>query len=134
MRSIDDIINKEFHRSFMGYDMQQVDLFLDEIIERFERLESERQEMLTAMEYLLNKLDEANNLPSGSSRKALTSHQRKLPLRVRAPKQDIDAPDAEAELEEVLAVAIEYETYESAPEADPPKEKPAAAEKLQNDR
>ena len=29
----DEIINKVFTRSFMGYDIEQVDLFLDELIE-----------------------------------------------------------------------------------------------------
>ena len=53
---VEDIVNKVFARSFMGYDIEQVDLFLDEIIERFEQYESEKKEMLLAMEYLLNKL------------------------------------------------------------------------------
>ncbi|MEG1524053.1 MAG: DivIVA domain-containing protein [Clostridia bacterium] len=62
MKQTDDIINKEFSRSFMGYDMQEVDLFLDLLIERFEKLETERKEMLTAMEYLLKKLDASGEL------------------------------------------------------------------------
>lgn len=53
MISIDDIVKKEFSRSFLGYDMREVDLFLDAIIEQLEADERERQEMLTAMEYLL---------------------------------------------------------------------------------
>ena len=39
---IDDIVNKNFSRSFMGYDIEQVDGFLDEIIEALERYESEK--------------------------------------------------------------------------------------------
>ena len=36
MMKISDIVNKEFSRSFMGYDMREVDYFLDEIIEQLE--------------------------------------------------------------------------------------------------
>lgn len=36
-----DIINKNFSRVFLGYDAKEVDLFLDDIIRDFERLEQE---------------------------------------------------------------------------------------------
>lgn len=67
----EDIINKVFARSFMGYDIEQVDFFLDEVIERFEQYESEKKEMLIAMEYLLNKLENNQNLPIAEMRKAI---------------------------------------------------------------
>lgn len=60
----DEIIQKEFSRSFFGYDMQEVDSFLDEVIDQFEKLEGERKEMISAMEYLLNKLENAEELPA----------------------------------------------------------------------
>lgn len=59
---ISDIVNKEFSRSFMGYDMREVDCFLDEIIEQMETYERERQEMLTAMEYLLRELEQFDEI------------------------------------------------------------------------
>ena len=40
-----DIHNKEFTRSFRGYDDEEVDRFLDEIIEEFERLYKENIEL-----------------------------------------------------------------------------------------
>ena len=55
--SIEDIIKKEFAHSFMGYDMQEVDVFLDAVIERLEKMELERGEMTAAMERLLKKVD-----------------------------------------------------------------------------
>ena len=54
---IDEIVNKVFTRSFMGYDIEQVDVFLDEVIETLERYEAEKREMLSAMEYLMKKLE-----------------------------------------------------------------------------
>lgn len=62
MIRISDIVKKEFTRSFMGYDMREVDLFLDEIIEQMETYERERQEMLTAMEYLLRELEQFDDI------------------------------------------------------------------------
>ena len=62
MMKISDIVNKEFSRSFMGYDMREVDCFLDEIIEQMETYERERQEMLTAMEYLLRELEQFDDI------------------------------------------------------------------------
>lgn len=62
MMKISDIVNKEFSRSFMGYDMREVDYFLDEIIKQLEAYERERQEMLTAMEYLLRELEQFDEI------------------------------------------------------------------------
>lgn len=60
----EDIIKKEFSRSFLGYDMREVDVFLDEIIDRMEQMEGERKEMIAAMEYLLGKLENQGELPT----------------------------------------------------------------------
>jgi len=68
---VEDIVSKVFARSFMGYDIEQVDLFLDEVIERFEQYESEKREMLLAMEYLLNKLENGQKLPIAEMKKAI---------------------------------------------------------------
>ncbi len=69
----EDIVNKVFARSFMGYDIEQVDRFLDEVIESLERYEAEKKEMLTAMEYLLGKLEKGQKLPLAEMRKAIDS-------------------------------------------------------------
>lgn len=69
----DEIINKVFTRSFMGYDIEQVDLFLDEIIESLERYEAEKREMLAAMEYLMKKLERGQKMPLSDMKKAIDS-------------------------------------------------------------
>lgn len=53
----EDIVKKEFSRSLMGYDMQEVDVFLDAIIDRIEKMETERDELITAMEKLLKRVE-----------------------------------------------------------------------------
>lgn len=78
----EDIVNKVFTRSFMGYDIEQVDRFLDEVIECLEAYEAEKKEMLAAMEYLLGKLEKGQKLPLGEMRKAIEGDraQKKRPL------------------------------------------------------
>ncbi len=88
----EDIVNKVFARSFMGYDIEQVDRFLDEVIESLERYEAEKKEMLTAMEYLLGKLEKGQKLPLSEMRKAIDSGK---PAKKRALPPDCAKPEAE---------------------------------------
>ncbi len=69
----DEIVNKVFTRSFMGYDIEQVDVFLDEVIETLERYEAEKREMLSAMEYLMKKLERGQKIPLSDMKKAIDS-------------------------------------------------------------
>lgn len=126
---IDDIVNKEFSRSFMGYDMREVDSFLDDIIDKLERYESERREMLTAMEYLLDKLERGGALPSGKQElpagEDLPRKRSRGPRTVRGaakgqpPKaEDVPPLSAEAEQAAEVEVAIEMELMDDAPGMD----------------
>ncbi len=69
----DEIVNQIFTRSFMGYDIEQVDGFLDEVIETLERYEAEKREMLAAMEYLMKKLEHGQKMPLADMKKAIDS-------------------------------------------------------------
>lgn len=92
---MEDIVNKVFARSFLGYDMEQVDLFLDEIIERFEQYEAEKKEMLLAMEYLLNKLEREQQLPISEMRKAIDTgktQKKRLPASARLSAPIVTEP------------------------------------------
>lgn len=71
----EDIVNKVFARTFMGYDIEQVDVFLDEVIEALERYEAEKQEMLAAMEYLMKKLERGQTMPLADMTKAIGAGQ-----------------------------------------------------------
>ena len=87
----DEIVNKVFTRSFMGYDIEQVDLFLDDIIEMLERYEAEKREMLSAMEYLMKKLERGQKMPLSDMKKAIDSGR-------SLPKPAL--PDAESATDE----------------------------------
>ena len=112
-----DIINKVFSRSFMGYDMREVDTFFDDIIEQFEAYETEKKELLAAMEQLLSELEaiertgvipavrkRAPLLEQGAGEKARGS------VRIAQPQGGRGAGQKRRE-----AVSLEIETGSAAP-------------------
>ncbi len=58
----DDIVRQRFTKVFRGYDVQEVDLFLDEVIRTLDDMERERNLLLSRMEALLNELDKYDAL------------------------------------------------------------------------
>lgn len=66
----EDIVKREFSRAFLGYDIREVDAFLDELIERIEQLEAQRKQTLNAMENLLKRLADTDGLPDDVARVA----------------------------------------------------------------
>lgn len=56
MLTPETIANKTFRRTLLGYDLEQVDDFLDEIILQFQQMERERKEMSDTIEYLAAEL------------------------------------------------------------------------------
>jgi len=60
-----DIVKQHFTRAFRGYDVQEVDLFLDEVIRELDRRDRERDELLTSIERLLAALEERGGQGSG---------------------------------------------------------------------
>lgn len=56
MIKADIIATKEFRKSLYGYDCEEVDLFLDDLIVQIKQMEQERLEMATTIEYLVSKL------------------------------------------------------------------------------
>ncbi len=62
MIKAENIASKEFRKSLYGYDCEQVDLFLDELIVQLKQMEQERQEMSTTIEYLVGIVQKSNPL------------------------------------------------------------------------
>ncbi len=52
----DDIVKRRFTKVFRGYDVEEVDLFLDEVIRALETLEAERDHLSARVEALLSKV------------------------------------------------------------------------------
>lgn len=142
MISIDDIVKKEFSRSFLGYDMREVDLFLDAIIEQLEADERERQEMLTAMEYLLRELEQFDDIAGDADRQlreSVEAVRRAAAPRTRAvhvnpvvPPADPAAEPAPEEAGEAV-VLEEYEVYAAAPQDEAPMAQAESAPQPEED-
>ena len=60
--NVNDIINKHFSRVFRGYDIQEVDAFLDEIIEDYEAFEKNNELMIMRINALLDEIERLENL------------------------------------------------------------------------
>ena len=56
MIKAENIATKEFHKSLYGYDCEEVDRYLDELIAQLRQMEQERLEMATTIEYLAAQL------------------------------------------------------------------------------
>ena len=63
MMTVEAIANKSFRRTFLGYDLEQVDDFLDEIIRQMQQMEQERRELTDTIDYLVGELKNAGIVP-----------------------------------------------------------------------
>ena len=63
MMTVEAIANKSFRRTFLGYDLEEVDAFLDEIIRRMQQMEQERRELTDTIDYLVGELKSAGIVP-----------------------------------------------------------------------
>ncbi|MGO1470334.1 MAG: DivIVA domain-containing protein [Tissierella sp.] len=57
-----DIQNKEFKRSFRGYDIKSVDIFLDEVIEDYEKVYKENVELKDKVNLFSDQIRQYNTL------------------------------------------------------------------------
>ena len=74
----DDIVKQRFTKVFRGYDVQEVDLFLDEVIQTMDELEKERDMLLSRIEALLAELDSYDAILQGK-------HAVPVPAQAAAP-------------------------------------------------
>ena len=63
MMTVEAIANKSFRRTFLGYDLEEVDNFLDEIIQQIQQMEQERRELTDTIDYLVGELKNAGIVP-----------------------------------------------------------------------
>lgn len=58
MIKAENIVNKEFRKALFGYDREDVDKYLDELIVQLREMETERKEMVATIEYLVSEMSE----------------------------------------------------------------------------
>ncbi len=63
MMTVEAIATKSFRRTFLGYDLEEVDAFLDEIIRQLQQMEQERRELTDTIDYLVGELKNAGIVP-----------------------------------------------------------------------
>ena len=56
MIKAENIANKEFRKALFGYDREDVDKYLDELIVQLRQMEEERREMVATIEYLVSEV------------------------------------------------------------------------------
>ncbi len=122
--SVKDILEKTFKRSFKGYDEDEVDKFLDQIIDEFKELQTENAAMknelatlreqarkvkdaeVTIMNTLVSAQRSAERIISDASRKAeLVISSAESTARRRAEQSTKDLADAEVKLQELKGCA-----------------------------
>lgn len=54
---VSDIVSKRFSKSLYGYNVEEVDLFLDEIIHTLEKEKQEKELMVMRIEALVEELE-----------------------------------------------------------------------------
>lgn len=59
----ENIVNKEFRKALFGYDREDVDKYLDELIAQLHMMENERKEMVSTIEYLVSELTAQGGKP-----------------------------------------------------------------------
>lgn len=124
-----DIVNKVFSKSFMGYDVHEVDVFLDELIVEVETLQRERVELTQTIEALLSERGRPEGIADARAalpqRKQLQDaagqrHAQK-PRRIASVSMDAVARGeggvlTDSAISEITeAVALEIETGSAAP-------------------
>ena len=61
MIKAENIANKEFKKALFGYDREDVDRYLDELIVQLRQMEEERKEMVSTIEYLVSEMTGQND-------------------------------------------------------------------------
>lgn len=98
-----DIHNKEFSRSFRGYDDDEVDQFLDEIVEDFERLYKENIELKDRLEMLAQQISNYKTMENALKETLVTAQKAANDVSESAQrKSDLIMSEAEAKADRII--------------------------------
>ncbi|NLN41028.1 MAG: DivIVA domain-containing protein [Clostridiales bacterium] len=98
-----DIHNKEFTRSFRGYDEDEVDQFLDEIVEEFERLYKENIDLKDRLAMLVDQLNNYKTMENTLKETLVTAQKTADELAQSAQKKsDLIIEEAEKKARDII--------------------------------
>lgn len=110
-----DIHHKEFHRAIRGYNEEEVDKFLDEVAEEFERLFKENIELKEQLEKIKQDLESYLGMEKTLHNTLLTAQKSAEDITIHAQKEsELILRDAELKGKEIIQEAYDlkhkYET------------------------
>ncbi|MDI3270336.1 MAG: DivIVA domain-containing protein [Bacillota bacterium] len=95
-----DIQQKEFKRSFRGYDVDEVDEFLDEVVRDFEQLLKENAALKMQLEEYREKVDQYKEMEDALRNAILVAQETANEVKAAARKEaELIVREAEAEAE-----------------------------------
>ncbi|MFY9296373.1 MAG: DivIVA domain-containing protein [Caldicoprobacterales bacterium] len=98
-----DIHNKEFTRSFRGYDEDEVDQFLDEIVEEFERLYKENIDLKDRLSMLVDQINNYKTMENTLKETLVTAQKTADELTESAQKKsELIIKEAEGRAREII--------------------------------
>lgn len=98
-----DIHHKEFHRSIRGYNEEEVDLFLDQVYEEFERLFKENANFKEKIEKIESKITQYEGIEQTLQNTLLTAQKSAEEVQSNAKKEaDLIMKDAEMQAKQIL--------------------------------
>lgn len=115
-----DIHNKEFSRTFRGYNEDEVDQFLDEIVEEFERLYKENLELKDRIGVLVDQINQFKTMEATLKETLVTAQKAANDVTASAQKKsDLILKEAEQQAQkiienansQVVQIKKEYEDY-----------------------
>jgi cell division initiation protein len=102
-----DIHHKEFHRSIRGYNEEEVDVFLDEIADEFERLFKENISLGEQIEQLKEKMQQYQTIEATLQNTLFTAQKTAEELRSNAEKEaELMRRDAELKAKDMIQQAL----------------------------
>ncbi|PXW92598.1 cell division initiation protein [Streptohalobacillus salinus] len=103
-----DIHNKEFSRGMRGYDQDEVNEFLDQIIKDFELVIREKKELKRDVETLDEKLKHFNNIEETLNKSILIAQQTAEEVKGNANKESkLIVREAEKNADRIINEALE---------------------------
>ncbi|AKF94408.1 DivIVA domain-containing protein [Brevibacillus laterosporus] len=102
-----DIHNKEFSSGFRGYNVDEVNEFLDQIIKDFELMIKEKREIEERMSLLTERLDHYKNLEENLSKSILVAQETAEEVRNNARKESqLILKEAEKNADRIINEAL----------------------------
>ncbi|WP_062048581.1 DivIVA domain-containing protein [Bacillus sp. JCM 19034] len=102
-----DIHNKEFTRGFRGYDEDEVNEFLDQVIKDYEAVIREKKELFEELTTLKEKLDHFNDMEETLNKSILVAQETAEEVRRNAQKEaQLIVKEAEKNADRIINDAL----------------------------